>query len=35
MLLDVTHITARSDGVSSAILNPVIDMFFSVTKDGD
>ncbi|VDO41345.1 unnamed protein product [Onchocerca flexuosa] len=29
----VTHITARSDGVASTILNPIIDPFFSVTED--
>ncbi|CAG9531550.1 unnamed protein product [Cercopithifilaria johnstoni] len=29
----VTHITARSDGVASTILNPIIDVFFNVTKN--
>ncbi|KAM3723247.1 Rab proteins geranylgeranyltransferase component A [Dirofilaria immitis] len=29
----VTHITARSDGVASTVLNPIIDSFFSVTSN--
>lgn len=33
--LDVTHITARSNDVASTILNPIIDAFFSATKNGN
>lgn len=35
MLSDVTHITARSDNVAFSVLNPIVDVFFSATKNGN